>query len=123
MGSIHHITRYLPNLAQTAAALRPLLKNTEKNKLTDWKPEHNTTFDSIIKLVSEMKQNKFFDQKLNMRVVCDAYRSSLGAEQEFREDWVGITYSSRFLNSLKEKQSVNKLELLGLVWAFDHFKY
>ena len=50
-----------------------------------------------------------------MRVVCDAYRSSLGAEQEFREDWVGIAYSSRFLNSLKEKQSVNKLELLGLV--------
>ena len=26
MGSIHHLTRYIPNLAQTAAALRPLLK-------------------------------------------------------------------------------------------------
>ena len=30
MGSIHHLTRYIPKLAQTAAALRPLLKNTEK---------------------------------------------------------------------------------------------
>ena len=30
MGSIHHLTRYIHNLAQTAAALRPLLKNTEK---------------------------------------------------------------------------------------------
>ena len=29
MGSIHHLTRYVPKLAQTAAALRPLLKNTE----------------------------------------------------------------------------------------------
>ena len=30
MGSIHHLTRYIPNLAQTAAALRPLLKKFEK---------------------------------------------------------------------------------------------
>ena len=32
MGSIHHLTRYIPKLAQNAAALRPLLKNTEKNR-------------------------------------------------------------------------------------------
>ena len=30
MGPMHHLTRYIPNLAQTAAALRPLLKNAEK---------------------------------------------------------------------------------------------
>ena len=32
-------------------------------------------------------------------------------------------YSSRFLNSLEEKCSVNELELLGVVWAVEHFKY
>ena len=30
MGSIHHLTKYIPNLAQTAAALRPLLKKQRK---------------------------------------------------------------------------------------------
>ena len=30
MGSIDHLTRYIPNLAQTAAALSPLLKHREK---------------------------------------------------------------------------------------------
>ena len=30
MGSIHHLKIYIPNLAQAAAALPPLLKNTEK---------------------------------------------------------------------------------------------
>ena len=30
MGSIHHLSRYIPNLAQTAAALRPLLKKKTK---------------------------------------------------------------------------------------------
>ena len=44
MGSIHHLTRYIPNLAQTAAALRPLLKNTVKKKSLDWSSEHNTAF-------------------------------------------------------------------------------
>ena len=30
MGSIHHLTLYIPKLAQTATALSPLLKITEK---------------------------------------------------------------------------------------------
>ena len=34
MGSIHHLIRYIPKLAQTAAALRPLLKYTEKKQTT-----------------------------------------------------------------------------------------
>ena len=40
MGSIHQLTRYIPKLAQAAAALRPLLKTTEKNHLTG---QQNTT--------------------------------------------------------------------------------
>ena len=44
-----------------------------------------------------MTQNKHFDQHLDTRIVCDA--SNTG------------------------KYSVNKLELLGVVWAIEHFKY
>ena len=41
MGSIHHLTRYIPNLAQAAAALRPLLKTQKReNNLTG---QQNTT--------------------------------------------------------------------------------
>ena len=36
---------------------------------------------------------------------------------------MAIAYASRFLNSLEEKYSVNELELLGVVWAIEHFKY
>ena len=39
------------------------------------------------------------------------------------EGWVAIAYASRFLNSLEEKYSVNELELLGVVWSVEHFKY
>ena len=49
MCSIHHFTRYNQNLAQTAAALRTLLKITLKNKPINWKPEHNTSFENMKK--------------------------------------------------------------------------
>ena len=61
MGSIYHLTRYIPNLAQAAAALRSLLKNTLKNKPLNWKLEHNTSFENIKRLVSEITQNKHFN--------------------------------------------------------------
>ena len=125
MGSIHRLTRYIPKLAQTAAALRPLLNNTEKNEPIDWKSEHNTAFNNILKLVSEMTQNKHFDQHLNTRIACDSSTSRLGAslEQNSPEGWVAIAYASRFLNSLEEKYSANELQLLKAVWAIEHFKY
>ena len=63
MGSIHHLTMYIPNLAQTAAALGPLLKSTEKNKPNNWKQKHNTSLENIKTLVSEKTKNFNFDQK------------------------------------------------------------
>ena len=125
MGSKHHFTRYIPNLAQTAAALRPLLKNTEKKKPLDWSSEHNTAFKNILKLVVEITQNKHFDQQLETRIVCDASNTGLGAalEQNLPEGWIAVAYASRFLNSPEKKYSVNEQELLGVVWAIEHFKY
>ena len=125
MGSIHHLTRYIPNLAQAATVLRPLLKHTEKKKPLDWSTEHNTAFKIILKLVAEITQNKHFDQQLETRLVCDASNTGLGValEQNSPEGWIAVAYASRFLNSLEEKYSVNELELLGVVWPIEQFKY
>ena len=78
-------------------------------------------------MVSEITHNKHFDfdQHLDTRIVCDASITGLGAvlKQFSPEGWVAVAYASRFLNSLEEKYSVNELELLGVVWAIEHFKY
>ena len=79
MGSINHLTRYIPKLAQIATAQRRFLKNTEKNKPLDWCTEHNTTSKNILKMVSEITQIKHFDQHLDTRIVCDASTTGLGA--------------------------------------------
>ena len=56
---------------------------------------------------------------------CDASRSGLGAalEQNTPKGWKPIAFASRFLNSTEERYSVNELELLGIVWSIDYFKY
>ena len=75
-------------------------------------------------MVSEITQNKHFDQHLDTRIVCDASTTGLGAafEEFLPEGWVAVAYASRFLNSVEKKYSVNELELLGVVWAIKNFK-
>ena len=56
---------------------------------------------------------------------CDASHSGLGAalEQEVEKDvWVPIVFASRFLNDQEKKYSTNELELLPIVWSFEHFR-
>ena len=62
---------------------------------------------------------------MDVRVKCDASRSELGAalEQNTPDGWKPIALASRFLNSTEERYSVNELELLGIVWSIDYFKY
>ena len=88
MGSIHHLTRYIPKIAQTAAALRPLLKNTEKNKPLNWSPEHSTASKKLLKLVAEITQNKHFDQHLDNSIVCDPTTTGTGSWKILRTPFI-----------------------------------
>ena len=92
MGSIHHLTRYIPKLAQTTVALRPLNKKYRKEQ-TNWlEARTQYSFQNHYKVVSEITQNKPFEQHLDTRVVCEASTSDLGAalEQFKPEGWVAI---------------------------------
>ena len=80
MGFKRHLMRFIPELAQTAAAVRPLAKNTKR--LIDWKQEYKNSFNNILKLVSEITQNKHFDEHLDIRIVCDASTTGSGASLE-----------------------------------------
>ena len=39
------------------------------------------------------------------------------------EGWKTVAFASRFLNGKEERYSINELELLGVVWAIEYFKY
>ena len=56
-----------------------------------------------------------------MPINCDANRAGLGAalEQRSPTGWHTVAFASRFLNSNKERYTVNELELLGVVWSVE----
>ena len=62
---------------------------------------------------------------METRIKCDASRAGLGAalEQRSPTSWHTVAFASRFLNSNEERYSVNELELLGVVWSVEYFKY
>ena len=62
---------------------------------------------------------------METRIKCDASCQILGAalEQLDCEGSKTVALAIRFLNSNEERYSINELELLGVVWAIEYFKY
>ena len=119
MGSIHHLKKFIPNLAELSELLRPLLKkeNTATSNKLKWDEKHTTTFSNIKKQISKIIENKHFDVDKETRFKCDASKLGLGAtwEQKSNLIWQTIAFASRFLNPVKH--STNELELLAVVWS------
>ena len=74
LGSVHHLTKFMPNLAELSEPLRPLLKkNPEgKNNKLDWKEENSSAFNNIKEKIHQIIENKHFDTTKQTRVKCDA---------------------------------------------------
>ena len=122
LGSVHHLTKFIPNLAPLCREFRNLLRKETKYV---WTKHHQTKFENIKNCIRNLTENTHYDTKRKTRVKTDASRSGLGAvlEQETCNGWETISYASRFLNKAEEKYSINELELLGVVWALEHFKH
>ena len=123
MGSVHHLNKFTPNLAQLYTPLRPLLSSFSKFHFI-WEEKHERAFKNISTAVQNITENRHFVNNRETRIVCNASRNSIGAalEQETADEWAAVAYASRFLNFCETKYSVNELELLAAVWAIDHFK-
>ena len=75
--------------------------------------------------IAASTENSNYNPKVDVRVKCDASQSGLGAalKQNTSDGWKLKAFAFCFLNPTKERYSVNKLELLGVVWSIDYFKY
>ena len=127
LGSVHQLTKIIPNLAELSEPLRPLLKkNPEtKNDKLNGNEEHSSAFKNIKKIkIHQIVENKQFDTSKQTRVNYDARAKRLGAsiEQKHNNEWHTIAFASRFLKNHESCYSTNELELLAVVWSLEHFK-
>ena len=122
LGSVHHLSKFIPNLAKICHPLRLLLKKNEK---FFWSDIHQKYFEYIKTVTANVTENTHFNPTLETRIKCNASRQGLGAalEQLDCDGWKKAAFASRFLNSNEERYSINELELLGVFWAIEYFKY
>ena len=81
MGSTHHMIRFIPNLSELTAPLRPLLstKNSIKGPKLKWSSKQDIAFNKIKKAITQIVENKHFNTTKPTRVRCDASKNGLGA--------------------------------------------
>ena len=74
MGCIHHLIKFIPNLAKISEPIRPLLSkaNTKAQNKLDWKEHHTKAFNQIKDKIKQITENKHFDTTKQARVRCDA---------------------------------------------------
>ena len=122
LGSVHYLGKFIPKISQLCDPLRQLLK---KNKKFFWNDEPDTHFQSIKIKVANATENAHYNPHLETRIKFDASRAGLGAalEQRSPTGWHTVAFASRLLNSIEEGYSINELELLGVVWSVEYFKY
>ena len=120
-GSLNQYIRFVQNLASLGSPLRPLLS---KKSIFQWNDNQSKTFEKSKQENVNLTENAHFDVKRNTRIKTDASHNGLRAslEQLHGNDWKTISFASHFLNPHESKYSTNKLELLGVVWAVEHYK-
>ena len=79
MGCIHHLKKFLSNLAQLSESLTPLLSkaNTKAQNKFVLNEIHTEAFNNI--KTQNITENKHFDTNKQRRVRCDASKKELGA--------------------------------------------
>ena len=96
MGSINHLSKFIPNAASLTDQLRPLLREeNKKKKMKNVKlpvkkfecgEQHSLIFEEIKKAVAKIAQIHYYDPKKDTRLKCDASHSGLGATLEQKTD-------------------------------------
>ena len=121
LGSLHYLGKFLPHISQLCHPLCPLHK---VNTQFIWTNALECHFQHIKEKVAIATENTHFNYHLETRIICDASRARLGAalEQLSPTGWHTVAFSSQFLNSNEKRYSVNKLELVGMVWSVEYFK-
>ena len=92
MGSINHLSKFIPNAASLTDKLRSLLRKKKREKEDEecqitckkfeWGEEHSRIFEEIKTAVARIAQTHYYHPKKDARVKCDASHSGLGATLE-----------------------------------------
>ncbi|XP_055699602.1 uncharacterized protein K02A2.6-like [Phlebotomus papatasi] len=123
LGLITYVSRFLPDCATATYTLRQLANSKEPFK---WEEIHQTAFDNLKTMMSDVKTLSFFRNDRRTRVIADASPMGLGAvlvqfEDETEKRPLIIAYASKSLTPTERRYCQTEREALALVWAVERF--
>ena len=94
-----YLAQYSPHLSDKTAILRELVK---KDNQWNWGPEHETAFDEVKKIITEIPGPvlKFYDPRKPVMLQVDASQLGLGAV--VLQDGKPVAYASKALTVAQE---------------------
>ncbi|XP_045105438.1 uncharacterized protein LOC123500957, partial [Portunus trituberculatus] len=124
MGLVNQLASFSPDLAATAAPLRPLLS---PKKSFVWTPDHEQAFQRVKMALASPPVLAAFDPALLTTLQTDASRL-YGLGYALLQDHGGgqqrlIQCGSRFLTDTETRYATIELEMLAVVWAMGKTKF
>ena len=110
--------KFVPNVATLGCPFKPLIN---KKSIFTWSVDHNQIFKKLESKFINLTENIHFEVKLSTRIKSDASNNGRVWRSVWNV-WRSVYFIRRFLNPHKAKYSTNEFELLGVVWAVEHYK-
>lgn len=122
LGIVNYYRKFIKNLAEIS---EPLLKLTRKSTIFEWNEDAQKSFDTLKNILKSENILTQPDFNRNFILTTDASNTGLGAilSQEVNGKEITIAFASRTLNSSERNYSITEKEMLGAIWAMEHFEY
>ena len=110
-----YLQKFAPNLSETTAPMRELLK--EENQFLWDKEVQGRSFKRVKRLIVESPVLKYFDPKADTELQCDASDKGFGAC--LMQDGQPVGYASRAMTSAEVNYAQIEKELLAIVFGLN----
>ena len=121
LGMITYLAKLLPNLSDVTEPLRRLL---DRDVEWHWNHVHENALTQVKQLITREPVLRYFDDKKEVTLQCDASESGLGAT--IMQEGQPVAFSSRALSNTEKNYAQIEKELLSIVHGctrFDQYVY
>ena len=114
LGMVQFLSRFIPNLASTAAHLWSL---TKKSSEFVWSPEHRSAVDRIKKVITTPASLQYFDSTQPVTIQVDASQRGIGAV--LLQANGPVEFASKLLSEAESRYSNIEREMLAVLFGLE----